>query len=411
MVYGIVAEYNPFHNGHLYQIQTLRQRDTRAAIVVVMSGSFTQRGTPAILDKWQRAKLALLGGANLVLELPTCFVLQSAEGFATGAIRLLASLNIVDKLSFGVGNAPNILWQAATAIDNAETQKLLHQGMHQGLSYAQALSQALASLYSVDENALREPNTILGLEYLRALQKFAPHIIPLPLRRETALHNDRTLHEKMASASAIRKALEDKNPFTAIQNVVPKFTAEALKPMQITLPSLELLYRPLLVRLLTTSREELTTYANMGMGDGYEYAIFQAAKNTSTLTEFLACLQSRRYSLSRLRRAILCFLLGIKIKDIKKEGYVRPHYARLLGADTQGIRLLRAIKKNGQIPVLTKISSVLQEKTLQQNFMQLTPWQKMLTFDIRATNLWQWTLSNHGQAMKDYLTSPVILQR
>lgn len=411
MVYGIVAEYNPFHNGHLYQIQNLRQKDARAAIVIVMSGSFTQRGTPAILDKWQRAKLALLGGANLVLELPTCFVLQSAEGFATGAIRLLASLNVVDKLSFGVGNAPNFLQQAATVIDNAETQKLLHQGMQQGLPYAQALGKALASLYGLDENALREPNTILGLEYLRALQKFAPHIESLPLQRKTALHNDCTLHERMASASAIRKAFEEKRPFAEIQNVVPTFTAEALKSVQTPLPSLELLYHPLLVRLLTTSREELKSYANMGTGEGYEYAIFQAAKNASTFAEFLACLQSRRYSLSRLRRAMLCFLLGIKIKDIKKEGYVCPHYARLLGADTRGIHLLRTIKKNGQIPVLTKIGSVLQEKSLQQDFAQLTPWQKMLAFDIRATNLWQWTLSNHGQIMRDYLTSPVILQR
>ena len=203
MAIGIIAEYNPFHFGHVYQISELKKRFDEE-IVVVMSGSFTQRGSPAILDKWTRAKLAILGGVDIVFELPFVFAVRSAENFANGGIKLLKSLGVVDKLAFGAEISDlERLKAAAEVFDGKNFKKKLLEQMTQGKSYAAAVTKILSVQTGLDEKILRQPNTILAIEYLRALPE---EISPILIKRIGAGYGNLTLQEKFSSASAIRAA-------------------------------------------------------------------------------------------------------------------------------------------------------------------------------------------------------------
>ena len=172
MAVGIIAEYNPFHAGHAYQIKKI----CGAEVVAVMSGSFTQRGSPAILDKWTRARLAVIGGVDLVLELPFISAVRSAQDFARGGIRLLESLGVVDTLAFGAEVANlSALKVAASAFEEKCFSDELKRLMSIGTSYAAAVTKILSSVTRLDEKILRQPNTILAIEYLRALpEKISP---------------------------------------------------------------------------------------------------------------------------------------------------------------------------------------------------------------------------------------------
>ena len=195
MAVGIIAEYNPFHAGHAYQIAQIK-KITGAEIVAVMSGSFTQRGEPAILDKWTRAKLAVLGGVDLVLELPFISAVRSAQDFARGGISLLKNLGVVDKLAFGAELADvEKLKLAARVFEKENFTEKLHALMSQGISYAAAVTKILSKITGLDEKILRQPNTILAIEYLRALPE---KISPLVIERIGAAYDDLTLNAQRA---------------------------------------------------------------------------------------------------------------------------------------------------------------------------------------------------------------------
>ena len=201
MAVGIIAEYNPFHNGHAHQISEIK-KIYDGEIVAVMSGSFTQRGSPAILDKFTRARLAVLGGCDLVFELPFVDAVRSAQDFARGGIRLLESLGVVDTLAFGAEITDlERLKIAAAAFDEKFFTEDLRRLMAQGISYAAAVTKILSKVTGLDEKLLRQPNTILAIEYLRGLSE---SISPLIIERVGAAYDDLTLSEKFSSASAIR---------------------------------------------------------------------------------------------------------------------------------------------------------------------------------------------------------------
>ena len=208
-VIGVIAEYNPFHHGHAWQLRELRRRCPSVdGIIVVMSGSITQRGTPAVLDKWTRAGHAVDGGADLVLELPFVFACRSAQDFARGGVSLLMQLGVVSHLAFGTEAADIApLERAAREIDTEKIQHRIAHGLSMGLSYAAALSSALAEQLGIAESILRTPNNILGMEYLRALHAEDADITPLALPRKTAEHGETRLRRGITSASSIRTAL------------------------------------------------------------------------------------------------------------------------------------------------------------------------------------------------------------
>ena len=263
-VVGVIAEYNPFHQGHAYQLRAIRQAIRErfhddVAIVAVMSGSFTQRGEAAVLDKWRRADLAVRGGCQLVLELPFLFACRSAQDFARGGVRLLQGLGCVDTLAFGA-ESPDLapLMEAARVIDAPETQAALHEALRAGASYAKALTAILQTESGLASDLLRQPNNILAIEYLRALRGYAPGIEPLLIARRGAGYHEASLGP-LASASAIRGELAKAQPdFASLRDSLPEATYAAIRaafPAEIA--STERLFRPLLARLLTMQGREL----------------------------------------------------------------------------------------------------------------------------------------------------------
>src|SRR5665647_101396 len=204
---GIIAEYNPFHKGHAYQAVQARQLSGADAIVAVMSGHITQRGEIAVFDKWSRAQAAVSSGVDLVLELPTVFAVRSAQYFAAGGVRLLNDLGIVNHLSFGAEEAEiDSLEAAAAALEDSSVIETLKAGLNEGKPYAAAMAHALVTGGHTTAGFIISPNNILGVEYLRALKKYALAITPLPVRRIGSDYHSTEISGEYSSATAIRRA-------------------------------------------------------------------------------------------------------------------------------------------------------------------------------------------------------------
>ena len=226
-VLGIIAEYNPFHNGHLYHLEESKKATNCNYSVAVISGNFTQRGIPSIVDKWQKTKMALSSGVDLVIELPTLYAISSAENFADGAVKILDSLGIVDYISFGAEtNDLNILNKISDVLytESEKFKTILSKELDKGLSFPKARENALIKYLNDDEinsEILSSSNNILGLEYLKALKKHKSNIKPFALSRFKVNHNDSNISNNLASSSTIRKFIKDKD-FETIKKLVPE---------------------------------------------------------------------------------------------------------------------------------------------------------------------------------------------
>lgn len=416
-VVGVIAEYNPFHQGHAYQLGAIR-RAIRArfhddvAIVAVMSGSFTQRGEAAILDKWRRADLAVRGGCQLVLELPFLFACRSAQDFARGGVRLLQGLGCVDTLAFGA-ESPDLapLMEAARAIDAQKTQAALHEALRAGASYAKALTAILQEASGLAANLLRQPNNILAIEYLRALRGYAPGIEPLLIVRRGAGYHEASLGP-LASASAIRGELAKAQPdFASLRDSLPEATYAAIRaafPAEIA--STERLFRPLLARLLTMQGRELE--AIFGLQEGLANRLLVKSRQSQTLQELIAGMVTSRYPASRISRIVPHLLLGTGERAAREAAETGPLYARVLAFDEVGRELLHAIKERGTLPLITKISAALNSRERLEG--DLTPLQAMLALDTRATELRALALPDHAPLaalhQTDFITSPHFIR-
>ena len=408
-VYGIIAEYNPFHNGHAYQLAKLRALDPDAEFICVMSGSFTQRGEAAILDKWQRAALAISGGADLVLELPFAFAVRSAQHFASGGTALLDRLGLVDFLSFGSECADAAqLEKAATAAESPEISAKLRTGLHAGLPYAAAMSQAVAALTGMNEAALRQPNTILAIEYLRSLQRLHSPIRPLPIERKAAADHDTTIRQDIASASAIRQELSRPQPDTALlAQALPPASLQALSQAA-GLPVMEHLLRPLLLAIYEATPIGLQQI--YGIREGIEHKILAAAAKSASLAELAANIRSRRYPLSSIQRLFLHLLLRVSAEEIQRMDASGPLYGRVLAMNAHGCGLLHRCKHTASIPLITKTSQFL-TTTAREQPATLTPLQQMLALDTRATALYGLCFERPASPRMDFTTSPIVLPR
>ena len=394
MAIGIIAEYNPFHFGHAHQISELKKRFDEE-IVVVMSGSFTQRGSPAILDKWTRAKLAILGGSDIIFELPFVFAVRSAENFAVGGIKLLKSLGVVDKLAFGAEiDDLERLKAAARVFDGKNFKKKLLEQMTQGKSYAAAVTGILSAEIGLEEEILRQPNTILAIEYLRALPQ---EISPILIKRIGAGYDNLTLQGKFSSASAIRAALYEKNPpWEKISECVSAETLKTLRAEKISgLVDENLLFRPLLTKILTSRVDELKKI--YGMTEGLEFRLQNAAA-AKNFPELIKILVGRRYPASRIRRLLLYFLLNVTAAEISELD--TANCARILGFSERGRKLLKKISE----PVVTKLTKHLNRRDIYERRRKLEPYQKILLFDVLATELREILFETPRPPKKDFYT-------
>ncbi|MBD3879482.1 MAG: nucleotidyltransferase family protein [Quinella sp. 1Q5] len=397
MAVGIIAEYNPFHAGHAHQIAQIK-KVSGAEVVAVMSGSFTQRGEPAILDKWTRARLAVLGGVDLVLELPFVSAVRSAQDFARGGVRLLESLGVIDTLAFGAELADlSTLQRAAATFAEKSFAEELRRLMSQGTSYAAAVTKILSGVTRLDEKLLRQPNTILAIEYLRALPE---KISPLIIERVGAAYDDLTLHEEFSSASAIRAAVRQPSP--PWDKIAACVSAETLDALRTSEPVDEkFLFRPIIAKLLTARVDELRKV--YGMAEGLEFRLLNAA-SAKSFQELVTSLIGRRYTASRVRRLLLFFLLDVTAQMIAELGATTC--ARVLAFNERGRALLRKISA----PIVTKLTKHLNRRDLYERRRPLAPYQKILLLDVLATDLQEFLSEPPRPPQKDFATPPTFIR-
>ena len=338
---ALICEYNPFHNGHEYLLRRAKELSGADAILCIMSGNFVQRGEGTILEKHERAAIAVEHGADLVIELPTVFATSNAEIFARGAISILSKIPQVTHLCFGVeyGTAKDFL-KAATLLANeppkvSETVKTLTA---QGMSYAAALTQARNEL--LQENLLSSPNNILGLEYTKAIVSAKANIEILPVARVGSKYHDKQLHEQFPSATAIRKAYAEKRE--NLQEILPKSLYSALENANII--NLSIAEK---IALLNVDLKTLAT--TLDCGEGLENAFKKATLSPEPLE---ATLTSARYTASRIRRIALQNLLGIR-KPFIFECLSAPLYLRPLAYQAERKDVLSVLAES-QLPFLSQ---------------------------------------------------------
>lgn len=429
---AIIAEFNPFHKGHGYLIQEARRRTGADFILVVMSGDFVQRGAPAVYHKYLRTRMALLGGADGVLELPCLYATSSAEFFAQGAVTLLHRLGIVDYLCFGseAGEIAPLAHLASLLLNEPERyQSALLSHLKKGLSYPGARCAALtelvsgsflpkgASLSGEKEPAalLSSPNNILGIEYCKALFSLSSSITPITVKRLGAGYHDAALSSgSPSSASALRQYLEESGRLSE------PLSSQELRSLREQFP--ESVYR-----LLTENRQFTHTLTWQDFSEMLHYKLL--SRQAQGFADYLDCggelsnkicrmlpeydgfasfcrkLKTRELTYTRVSRCLLHILLDITTPPCYLEPFSRRSlplpYARLLGFRRQSEKLLSLIKKNSGIPLITKLadaSALLSEEG-----------QKLLSQDILASEIYEAAAQKQREPLNEIRQSPVIL--
>ena len=355
-IVGLIAEYNPFHNGHKYHIDKAKEITGADAVVVIMSGNFVQRGTPAIMPKHLRTKMALQAGASLVIELPVPYATGSAEFFAYGAVSLLDKLGCVHSICFGseCGDLSTLNELAKILVNEPEEyKKVLSSFLKQGFSFPLARQNAMCD-YLHDESVkeiLTEPNNILGVEYLKALYRLNSKMEPYTIKRISSHYHDQNLQETYSSASAIRKSiqkadLKDLHSQLSLENY--KLLLENYqKNFPITANDFSLLLK---YKLMQESPDSLTRYADVS--EFLANRIYNHLNAYISFEQFCESLKTKELTYARISRALIHILLGIT-----KESYTEIKYARILGFCMADSKVLSNISKHAQIPLITKLTA------------------------------------------------------
>ncbi len=352
---GIVCEYNPFHNGHLFHIEETRRRGADA-VVCIMSGNFVQRADFAIMQKRARAGIAVLSGADLVIELPLPWSIASAERFAYGAVSILNSLGVISSLSFGTENDDiTALSEIAGILATPDFGQKLCKQCETGVSYATARERALSSISPELSKLIASPNNILAIEYIKALKKLNSSIAPIAIPRGGAAHDSLTSCDNIASATLIRELIHNSGEFSSF---VPKETLEIYEeekrlghaPVSIKTADISILSR-----LKTMNTEDFRNVCDVS--EGLEYRLVDSVARSTSLNEAIENAKTKRYAHSRIRRIFLNAFLGVSY-DLQLS---EPPYARILAFNDTGREIIRKAKKTSQIPIITKTASVKEE--------------------------------------------------
>ncbi len=396
-VAGIIVEYNPFHKGHEYHIAETRRVTGADFVIAVMSGSFTQRGIPACLDKFTRAECALACGADVVLELPFCYATGSAEYFAEGAVTILDKLGCVDSLCFGTEqDVPISLYTETAAFLCAEPtdyKKALQEGLRSGLTFPQARLAAARPHLSPEALALLDsPNALLGLEYCKALYRKKSKITPYTIPRVGAgYHEDTVVSEGFSSATALRSLLtpDDRFPQTFLEET-PTAVAALLsqKPYApVFAKDFLLLYRYSIVQ----KSDRLTSFADVSSELAGRLKKRFPACDYDT---FLDHIKTKQYTRTRIERCFLHILFGLEQDTLESFRKDEVCYARILGFRESATPLLKTWKKTATLPVLTKLA----QKSKRCNPLE----NELLSYDIAATDLYNTVVQQkHGVLLPD----------
>ncbi|MDD6657385.1 MAG: nucleotidyltransferase [Lachnospiraceae bacterium] len=385
---GIIAEYNPFHNGHLYQIRKAREITGADYIIVVMSGNHMQRGTPALIDKYSRAKMALSGGADMVIELPTCYATASAEYFAMGAISILNQLGCVDSVCFGSesGDITMLSKIAHALVDESEDfVQSLKTKLKNGDTYPVARNAALAETingFTTFDTILGFPNNILGIEYIKAIIRQNSNIKPYTNTRIGSDYHSYKLAENFSSAISIRQSLSLQDNLDMIQSQIPASAFDIMKEdFHKTFPVYASDFSSMIkFKLLKERGQGFTQYFDVtqAISDKLEKEMF----SMQSFDEFCDILKSKDITYARISRCLSHILLDIKAEDVQlfKENGI-TFYARVLGFNSKADALTKTLKSNSSIPLITKTTTA---------SSQLYPiGQKQFEQDIQASHIYE----------------------
>ena len=401
---GIITEYNPFHLGHNFHLNNCKIDTNPDGVVCVMSGNFVQRGFPSITDKWSRAEMAIKSGVDLVIELPTLFAVSSAEFFSFGAISILDSLNIVDNIYFGseFGNLDLILTIAKIlAFEPNEFKLYLKENLSLGITFPSARANALNTYIenhldltidpTILQDFLNSSNNILGIEYCKILLRLNSSIKPVTLKREGSNYNDVTTEEnKFASATAIREFIQNDKSLNSTKALLPNETYNILNSKKDFADSSLMFSYIKYTLLLKPDIANNIKDTNEGLGN----KILKEIQTSISLEDLISKCKSKRYTHTRISRVLCLIFLGID-KELQCLLYERPKYIRILGLNQTGAKILKEIKKNSDIEIITKVPKKITDE--------------LLKLDIKATNLYS-LLNTDLKLNSDYLKSPFILK-
>lgn len=367
---GIIAEYNPFHNGHLYHLNTIKEMYPDSTIVLVMNGNFTERGDVSIIDKWKKTKIAINLGIDLVIELPYPFATQSADHFAYGAITLLEKLN-VDKLVFGSesNNIEDLKLIAKTQIENDEFEKLVKIYSKMGKNYPTALSCALEDLTG---KKIETPNDLLGISYIKVILENNYKIKPETIKRTNDYHSTE-LNNEVSSATSIREALKNNQN---IDNQVPIETKNELNNLHF----IDDYFNILKYKIIT--EKDLSIYQTVD--EGIDNLLKKEITNCNSYDELIKKVKSKRYTYNKISRMLIHILCNFTKE--KANNFKEIKYIRILGLNKKGRDYLNTIKKEINIPIISKIT---REKD------------EMLEFEIETTKIYD-IINNSNLVKKEF---------
>jgi predicted nucleotidyltransferase len=409
-IIAIIAEYNPFHNGHKYLIQDSKKSLNADGIIAIMSGNFTQRGEPAILNKWVRTRAALSGGTDLVIELPFSYVSTSAEFFAQGALNVLDKTNTCDYLAFGseYGNIIPLKKIASCLVDEPnEYVVILKHYLSHGHSFVysrnKAIEQYLGPLYG---DIIKTPNNILGIEYLKALKKLHSIIEPFTLQRIGTGYHSHNTTDKIASATYLRNQIKHENSENVI-STIKKYVPENLSSMYISefttqnANAFHYWEKSVMATLTRLKPSDLLKYTDVN--EGLENRLIKTLQHTVNYHDFIKMCATKRYPSSRISRIIANVFINYKKQDFEK--FYMPSfvpYVKVLGFNQTGQQILKKMKKQSSIPILTNLA---------QNQVHLSQSNKqMLALDVRSSNLYNLLFESEHQYGTDYINNPIILK-
>lgn len=408
-VLGLVTEYNPFHFGHKHHLDYSKKALNSTHTVIVMSSSFVQRGEPAFLDKWTRAKMAIDNGVDLVIELPFVYAVQSAELFALGALKILDSLRIVDYISFGseVGNIEELEKISEILLEEGPVFKeTLSKNLKKGLSFSVSRSKAIQEAYKDSfkeedksiENILKQSNNILGIEYLKAIKNLKSTIKPFTMKRLGDDYKDRTIND-IASATGIRNAFFQ-DGINSMKGLLPQSSYEYLMDFYNkygTFNSLDRYYDIINYLLITKSLDELKDIFDME--NGLENRMIRINQETSNIHDFIQGVSTKRYPKTRIQRILMHLLLGLNKNEIRKIYQNSNNYIRILASNKKGLEIIRLIKDSSNLNIINKFSDY--------KYLNEPDINTILKYEENATDLFFLGMSSNEYNM-DYFNSPYI---
>ena len=426
-VLGIVVEYNPFHNGHLFHLQKAKELIKPDYTIAVMSGNFCQRGEPAIIDKFSRAEIALKMGVDVVFELPTVYAIQDAGGFARGAIGVLDGTGVVTDIVFGSeSNDIEFLKKIAEILHGQPDlyNQFLHEELKKGYSFPNARKYAL--MRYVEELKIMDPekvrliersNDILGLEYVRAILDLGSSITPHTIKRVGADYKEEEFKGRLSSATSIRKLIRERK-MDLVRESVPEESFEVIRREleegrgPVFLEDMEKL---LLGIMRLKDRDDFSKL--YGFSEGLDERFYRFSRISSSIGEFMEKVKSKRFTFTRIRRLMLYVLFEMRKDFVERSNEKGPQYLRILGFTESGRNLLSKMKKASKLPIVSTVSlyrKVL-EKALkdEERNMDVDPelFEEQFLLDIKATNVHSlfFKSDREKKGERDFRIQPIFL--